>query len=433
MFAWGVNSYGQLGLGSSSLSTFIPTPQRITFFNDYTCIQVACSLTHSLFLLSDGSIYSAGNNEYSQLGREGKGTVPEKVFLPKNEEGVQVACGQQFSVCLTTNGKIVLWGSISGKATDDDELYFVKPQYLDGFSEKRVIQIATGYYHSLGLTDDGTVYAIGLNSHGQLGLGHAKDCRFATPITCLRGSPIVHIACGAYHSLIVSKSGTVFSCGLNSSGQLGLGDTDTREWPSNVKALQQQKVTYAACGEKHSVIITIDGGVFSFGAGMHGQLGHNSINDELLPKKISELMGSEVSQITCGRSHTAIFLPKTGQVYVCGLACAGRVDTHITSYITTPQKLPINFSTQKNVNQLQRQTSGNNGYFSRSKQSNGLLDTTNIHVVAIYAGGHQTFIRVSQFSQEPDDYRLYQKKRPILELTLDFAKSLHHGLNHLMQ
>jgi alpha-tubulin suppressor-like RCC1 family protein len=68
-----------------------------------------------------------------------------------------------------------------------------------------------------------------------------------------------------------------------------------------VKGLQQQKVAYGACGEKHSVVITIEGGVFSFGSGMHGQLGHNSTNDELLPRKISELMGSEVSQIACGR------------------------------------------------------------------------------------------------------------------------------------
>lgn len=75
MFGWGVNSHGQLGLGPSTTS-FIPTPQRIPFFNDHTCLQVACSLTHSIFLLDDGNVYSAGNNEYSQLGREGRTTVP---------------------------------------------------------------------------------------------------------------------------------------------------------------------------------------------------------------------------------------------------------------------------------------------------------------------------------------------------------------------
>ncbi|CAF3739050.1 unnamed protein product [Adineta steineri] len=430
MFGWGVNLHGQLGLGSSLTSGFVPTPQRIVFFNDHICIQVACSLTHSIFLLDDGSVYSAGNNEYSQLGREGKTSIPERVTLPQNDEGVQVACGQYFSVCLTANGKIIVWGSISGKITNDDGFFYNKPEYLGGFTDKRVVQIASGYNHCLGLTDDGTVYAIGINTHGQLGLGNTKDCRDATPITCLRGSPLVHIACGAYHSLIISKSGTVFTCGLNESGQLGVGDTDTRVWPSNVKALQYQKVAYAACGEKHSVVVTFDGGVFSFGSGMHGQLGHSTTNDELLPRKISELMGSEVSQIACGRSHTVIFLPKSGQVSVFGLACAGRSDTHVTTCVTIPQKLPIHFLTPKTMKQLQRQTSGSNGYsskYNKIKQEDIYSDQSYIQVIGIHAGGHQTFVRISHQPQIPDDYRSYYTNRPILELTLDFAKWLYHA------
>jgi E3 ubiquitin-protein ligase HERC4 len=78
MLGWGINSHGQLGLGPSAVTNFIPTPQRIGFFNDHLCTQVACSLTHSVFLLHDGSVYTTGNNEYSQLGREGRTTVPGK-------------------------------------------------------------------------------------------------------------------------------------------------------------------------------------------------------------------------------------------------------------------------------------------------------------------------------------------------------------------
>lgn len=59
---------------------------------------------------------------------------------------------------------------------------------------------------------DGTVYAIGLNAFGQLGLGNTKTRKEATPIACLRGSPIIFIACGAHHSLIISKSGYVQFC-----------------------------------------------------------------------------------------------------------------------------------------------------------------------------------------------------------------------------
>lgn len=79
MFGWGVNSHGQLGLGPSSIASFVPTPKSITSFNDKICIQAACSLTHTLFLLNDGNVYSAGNNEYSQLGREGRTTIPGKI------------------------------------------------------------------------------------------------------------------------------------------------------------------------------------------------------------------------------------------------------------------------------------------------------------------------------------------------------------------
>jgi E3 ubiquitin-protein ligase HERC4 len=85
MFGWGVNSHGQLGLGSSAIASFVSIPKSIPFFNDYTCIQVACSLTHSLFLLDDGSVYSAGNNEYLQLGREGRTETPGKIEFSREK------------------------------------------------------------------------------------------------------------------------------------------------------------------------------------------------------------------------------------------------------------------------------------------------------------------------------------------------------------
>ncbi|CAF0990014.1 unnamed protein product [Adineta ricciae] len=431
MLGWGINLHGQLGLGPAAVTSFIPTPQRISFFNDHPCIQVACSLTHSLFLLADEYVYSAGNNEYSQLGREGRTSVPEKVILPQDEKAVQIACGQHFSICLTKNGKIVVWGSISGRVTNDDGLFYQKPEYLGGFVGKRIIQIAAGYTHVLGLTDDGTVYATGLNTHGQLGLGNTDDCVRANPIGCLRGSPIIFIACGAYHSLIISKSGTIFACGLNESGQLGLGDTDSRVWPTNIKALQQQKVTYGSCGEKHSVVVTLEGGVFSFGSGVQGQLGHNSTNDELLPRKISELMGTEVSQIACGRSHTIIYTLTDGQISTFGLGCAGRTETKITSSSSIPQKVLINtpFSSYKAMKQLQKQVpvdKTNSLSSRRQKPIETKVSSTSLQIVGIFSGGNQIFVRISSRAQRPDDHRISYTVRPLLELTDDFAKWLQH-------
>lgn len=80
MLGWGVNSHGQLCLGSAAVSSFISRPKLIPFFNSHTCTQMACSLTHSIFLLSDGNVYTAGNNDYLQLGREGRTTVPGRIL-----------------------------------------------------------------------------------------------------------------------------------------------------------------------------------------------------------------------------------------------------------------------------------------------------------------------------------------------------------------
>jgi len=64
-----------------------------------------------------------------------------------------------------------------------------------------------------------------------------------------------------------------------------------------VRSLRTQNIVYLSCGQEHTLCLTKDGGVFSFGAGSYGQLGHGTKNDEKLPRKIIELMGSEVTQV----------------------------------------------------------------------------------------------------------------------------------------
>lgn len=49
------------------------------------------------------------------------------------------------------------------------------------------------------------------------------------------------------------------------------------------------------------LLVSQEGGVFTFGAGGYGQLGHNSTNHEINPRKVFELMGNVVTQIACGR------------------------------------------------------------------------------------------------------------------------------------
>ncbi len=97
----------------------------------------------------------------------------------------------------------------------------------------------------------------------------------------LTGLPVQTIACGGNHSVAVSTSGAVYAWGKNDHGQLGLGDRTDRNLPAQVRSLRSQDVRRVTCGQDHTVCLTGDGGVFSFGAGGYGQLGHGGKGAEV--------------------------------------------------------------------------------------------------------------------------------------------------------
>jgi len=144
-------------------------------------------------------------------------------------------------------------------------------------------------------------------------------------VDSLCGLPIDDIACGANHSMAVSASGAVYAWGKNAYGQLGLGDHKDRHYPTQVRSLRHQNVARVSCGAEHSACLTSDGGVFTFGHGGYGQLGHGGKSSEVLPRKVMELMGTDVTQVACGKLHTLAFVPSRGRLYSFGLGGSGQL------------------------------------------------------------------------------------------------------------
>lgn len=121
----------------------------------------------------------------------------------------------------------------------------------------------------------------------------------------------------------------MFGFGKNSFGQLGVGDENTRFYPTHLKTLRSIGVRKVSAGEDFSVFLTIDGGVFSCGAGQYGQLGHgnknNVSNNVSLPRMVVEMMGTQVSQIVTGNRHTLTYVPSRGRVFAFGLNSSGQL------------------------------------------------------------------------------------------------------------
>ncbi|XP_065548378.1 probable E3 ubiquitin-protein ligase HERC4 isoform X2 [Lathamus discolor] len=207
-----------------------------------------------------------------------------------------------------------------------------------------VVQIACGDQHAMALNRGGELFTWGQNTHGQLGVGsQAKLTPQPQLVERLKGIPLAQIAAGGAHSAAVSLSGAVYSWGKNDFGQLGLGDTQDRDCPSYVRALEHWKAVFISCGADHTAALSKDGLVCTFGAGGAGQLGHNATRNELTPRVVAELWGARVSQVACGRQHTLVYVPSLDKVYSFGSG-EGQLEDEIepNQLIPLPIKIPVN-------------------------------------------------------------------------------------------
>ncbi|CDQ87218.1 unnamed protein product [Oncorhynchus mykiss] len=281
------------------------------------------------------------------------------VALDTQKIGV-VSCGQAHSMALNEQGQVFAWGAGGGGqlglGTAEETVPI--PRLIKKLCEHRISQIMCGNKHCIALSKDGQLFTWGQNLSGQLGLGKGEPSTLSPqPLKSLSGIPLAQITAGGDHSFALSLSGAVFGWGKNSAGQLGLNDKQDRSVPCHIKFLRSQKVVYISCGDEHTAALTKDGGLFTFGDGSRGQLGHDSTNNEPLPRQVQELMGSEVSQIACGRHHTLAFVPSSGLVYAFGCNTNGQLGTGTRGDIKSP--LPVKSSLTGRLTGSPRHMSGN--------------------------------------------------------------------------
>ncbi|GAA6107803.1 probable E3 ubiquitin-protein ligase HERC4 isoform X1 [Tachysurus ichikawai] len=332
---------------------------------------------------------------------------------------VAVSCGEAHTLALSDKGQVFAWGQASDGqlGLSSMEECMRVPRTIKSLSEVHVVQVSCGYRHSLALSRRGHIFSWGQNRYGQLGLGKEGPC-ILTPqvIQSLQGIPFAQISAGGAHSFALTMSGAVFGWGQNKFGQLGLNDNNDRCFPTLLKTLRSQGVVYICCGENHTAVLTKEGGVFTFGAGGYGQLGHNSINHEINPRKVFELMGNVVTQVACGRQHTLAFIPSSGKIDSFGLGGNGQLGTRHTSNRISPAPVKGQWRAYNDPTQIESETEK---FYT---------------VKRIYAGGDQSFAHFHCLldGPPPDDLRIRHSNQHVLSLNVDLIqKWLSHGHGRL--
>lgn len=164
-----------------------------------------------------------------------------------------------------------------------------EPQVCRFVSDRSIKEVACGGNHSVFLLEDGEVYTCGVNTKGQL--GHEREGNKPEQIGALADQHIIHVACGESHSLALSDRGQLFSWGAGSDGQLGLMTTeDSVAVPRLIQKLNQQTILQVSCGNWHCLALAADGQFFTWGKNSHGQLGlGKEFPSQTSPQRIESL------------------------------------------------------------------------------------------------------------------------------------------------
>lgn len=161
------------------------------------------------------------------------------------------------------------------------------------------------------------MYSWGRGEDGQLGLGDTNDQYRPVPVDVLKDRGVVQICCGSGHTVVLSEEGEVYTWGRGDDGRLGHGDNGWKYVPRTVEALRGLNIVQVTCGSYHTAAITDRGDLYSWGGGMYGKLGHGNESGHSKPCLVEALKGVFLIQIACGSRHT-IALADTHDVYTWG-------------------------------------------------------------------------------------------------------------------
>lgn len=351
-----------------------PAPGTASSLGTSDFAQVCLGLHHMVVLTWNNEVLTCGSWVANLLGTDDRANLHRlkrlkqfeslRATFPENPI-ISIGCGDRHTVALHQDGACesfggTLYGKLghrssgasyddSPSARDDGGSAYLS---IAGLQGQKVSQMDAGNWHTACCTLEGSVYTFGgggkFYNHGQLGHGDKEDSMMPRRIDRFGFQPaskifVVSICCGGYHTLALTIDRQVYSWGSASFGQLGLGSDNNETTPQLVTGLLQQgsgvgRTIGLAAGENHSLCVQADGAVYSWGYSLQGQCGHGLSANEKVPRKIHYFASRNINivQVDAGWRHS-IALSDTHSVYTFGHGDRGQLGLGDTRSHSLPQ------------------------------------------------------------------------------------------------
>uniref|UniRef100_A0A3B0MT90 Chromosome condensation (RCC1 homologue) protein, putative n=1 Tax=Theileria annulata TaxID=5874 RepID=A0A3B0MT90_THEAN len=383
VWSWGYGGNGRLGLGNTR-SYF--TPNLIEIFDTYEVFQISCGDSHSACLDRFGTVYTWGS---CRGGKLGLGNILSDVLEPTVVESlkgihiIQVSCGTGNTLALSSTGKIYQWGSTLGfnKQTDgliSHTVYLPQPVVETGFKN---IFVTSGPYSFAAINIFGDLLTWGLGTGYRLGHGDSKDHVIPKFVSYLRTRMYIdnllktydeaafkvedtvekdsinpyderriqQIAVGDSHGALLTCNGTVYTWGVNNGTGYNSSSEPLENYCEPILFNHfSSKITKIACGSSHTLAVTINGLLFSWGSNENGQLGHGDLRSRVVPDSVNTIencinvfAGIDNSGCICSVSHENMMKDEYGTLWVFGSSTCGKLGLgeNMTSTVMTPREI----------------------------------------------------------------------------------------------
>jgi alpha-tubulin suppressor-like RCC1 family protein len=342
-YAWGSAACGRLG-DASTVSKSSPV-SVVGGFTDWCHVSAGC--LHSLGVRKNGTAWAWGSGICGILGDS---TIVSK-SSPVSVVGgftdwCQLSAGTCHSLGVKQDGTAWAWGlGTCGRLGDNTVVAKSSPvSVVGGFTDWCQVSAGLGY-HSLGVRQNGTAWGWGCNGSGRLGNNATADR--SSPVSVVGGfTDWSQVSAGNAHSLGVRQNGSAWAWGLGTSGQLGDNTAVAKSSPVSVVGGFTNWCQVSA-GSIHSLGVRTNGSLWAWGSNLTGRLGDGTAVSRSSP--VSVVGGfTDWCQVSAGGAHT-IGIRTNGAAWAWGSNGSGRLGDDTTTDRSSPVSVVGNFTNWSEV------------------------------------------------------------------------------------
>lgn len=366
LYIWGPNNNGVLGDGTTVAKS---SPLVLSAGTSTSWVSVSAGLSWSTGSTSDGKIITWGGNDSYQLGQTDliARSFPTQIPVASGTSFVQVVAdrGTGFGLAIDNNNKLYGWGNNSNGQLGNISHTTMNIRFGDS--------TLPAYITSIG-NNTGLLYTWGVNPQGQLGQNDliARSSPVQVPGNWSFVAGAINPSTNAtYHVMGIKQDGSLWAWGLNSNGQFGNSSTINRSYPILVDA--SKSWVFVAGTQTSTYAIDSSGFLFSWGNNTSGQLGDNTTISKSSPVQLGTNTWLAVS---CGLSSIAA-IRSDNTLWVWGVNSVGQLGLNDTINRSSPVQVPGSWNSVSTANANMAAIDINFKLFTWGSNSSGAIGDGN--------------------------------------------------------